>query len=267
LVLGEMCEVITDNYENAISQLTSILKLDTSFTRTEAEWANDENYALEFELGLWSLEALYKLQHSLKASVDSVMEAREKLVAQIIDGPGNRSVALERMCQKYLGEFDSCLVQLTAVNARLERKIELNKRHKEAFSAVLAMRDSRASLHLNRISLSQSSTIQRLTYLTIAYLPMGLMATIFAIPDTQKVVFSNMGVRWFVGAILIMSTATYLVATYLRNILDFIRYPPPYNNKLPPQQKDQPPNMWRWLRASFSGKRKAGANSPSRDIP
>jgi len=167
------------------------------------------------------------------------------------------------MFQKYLGEFDSCLVQLTAVNARLERKIELNKRHKEA---VLAMRDSRASLHLNHISLSQSSTIQRLTYLTIAYLPMGLMATVFAIPDTQRVVFSNMGVQWFIGSILIMSAATYLTALYLRNVLDFIRYPLPDKNKLPPQQKDQPPNMWRWLHklhASFSRQRRDGSD----DIP
>jgi len=38
------------------------------------------------------------------------------------------------------------------------------------------MRDSRASLRQNNISLSQNETIQRLTYLTIAYLPIALMA-------------------------------------------------------------------------------------------
>lgn len=38
------------------------------------------------------------------------------------------------------------------------------------------MRDSRASLRQNGISLSQNETIQRLTYLTIAYLPITLMA-------------------------------------------------------------------------------------------
>jgi len=38
------------------------------------------------------------------------------------------------MCQERLGEFESNLVQLTAVNARLERRIELNTRYKESVS-------------------------------------------------------------------------------------------------------------------------------------
>jgi hypothetical protein len=42
------------------------------------------------------------------------------------------------------------------------------------FSAILAMRDSRTSI-------SQNSTVQRLTYLTIAYLPMSLMAVSIAV--------------------------------------------------------------------------------------
>ena len=57
--------------------------MQTSFKRTEEEWSSNRNLALEFELGLWSLEALYKLQNSLKASVDSLLDAKEKLGAQI----------------------------------------------------------------------------------------------------------------------------------------------------------------------------------------
>jgi hypothetical protein len=38
---------------------------------------------LEFELGLWSLKSLYTLQNSLKSTIDSLLEAKEKLVAQI----------------------------------------------------------------------------------------------------------------------------------------------------------------------------------------
>jgi hypothetical protein len=38
------------------------------------------------------------------------------------------------MCQKYLAEFDGCVVQLTAVNEKLERRIELNSRYKDAVS-------------------------------------------------------------------------------------------------------------------------------------
>jgi hypothetical protein len=36
------------------------------------------------------------------------------------------------MCQERLGEFESSLVRLTAMNARLDREIELNTRYKES---------------------------------------------------------------------------------------------------------------------------------------
>lgn len=85
--------------------------------------------------------------------------------------------------------FDSNLVKLTTVKANLESTIALHSRYKDAvsylhpvnvlldrmlmcdvkLSAVLALRDSRASL-------SQNSTIEKLTYLTIGYLPMAFMA-------------------------------------------------------------------------------------------
>jgi hypothetical protein len=45
-----------------------------------------------------------------------------------------RSEALERMCQVYVGSFESNLVQLTAVYAMLERRISLNTRHEESVS-------------------------------------------------------------------------------------------------------------------------------------
>jgi hypothetical protein len=56
-----------------------------SFERTEEQWSNDRDSPLEFELGLWSLDSLQKLQYSLKASVSSLLEAKEDLMAQIRD--------------------------------------------------------------------------------------------------------------------------------------------------------------------------------------
>ncbi len=91
------------------------------------------------------------------------------------------------MCQEYKGDFEGSLVQLVAAATKLERKINLNLRHEESvrrvrrcmwraqianhpvqFSAVLTMRDSRTSIR-------QNETVQRLTYLTIGYLPITLI--------------------------------------------------------------------------------------------
>lgn len=43
-------------------------------------------------------------------------------------------MALERMCQEYVGAFESSLVELAAENAKLERRIDLNTRYEESVS-------------------------------------------------------------------------------------------------------------------------------------
>jgi hypothetical protein len=110
-------------------------------------------------------------------------------------------------------------------------------------SAILTMRDSRTAI-------SQNSTVQRLTYLTIGYLPVALMAAIFAIPPEQHVLFLPMadhGRSWFVGAILILSITTYTLAVYIGNVLDFFRIPPPKAGGGKKMRSQDPPNLWKGI--------------------
>ena len=53
----------------------------------------DEDPA-EFELSIWSLDALYKLQNNLNAAVSSLRKAKEELTAQIIDVSFNIQTAV-----------------------------------------------------------------------------------------------------------------------------------------------------------------------------
>lgn len=67
---------------------------------------------------------------------------------------------LERMCQEYIAEFENNLLQLIAVNARLDRRIKLNTRYKDA---VCTRRDPRHARRLGRdtncMSCLQSSSV------------------------------------------------------------------------------------------------------------
>jgi hypothetical protein len=107
LALGVMCEKIAEQYTKAIKDFASLLNLDVghilprldcntaetnmrqdiflSEEATWAKWSNDHSSIPQFQLGLWSLEALYKLQNSLKESVSSVLQAKEELILQIGD--------------------------------------------------------------------------------------------------------------------------------------------------------------------------------------
>ncbi|KAF2105395.1 hypothetical protein BDV96DRAFT_592589 [Lophiotrema nucula] len=193
---------------------------------------------------------MYRLRSTLKESIASIKEARELLNTQIKDGPGARSEPLEGKCQYHLETFENKVAGLVSVATKLEEYIELNARYKEAFEAVLTLDDSRASLQQsetslkqsetsieqnkislrqNDLSLEQNVTIQKLTYLTIGYLPMGLMAAIFAIPDEQKVVAKPMGLKWFITGIILLMSITWLLAWKLKPIMQ------------------APRDVWNWL--------------------
>lgn len=148
---------------------------------------------------------LLQIQISLKECVETTQQAKEDLMAQILEDQLNRGPDLERSCQWYLGTFEDQFSRLKAVSYVLDGQIETISRSMDVFSNVSGMVDSKASL-------DQSRTIQKLTYLTIAYLPMGFLAAIFAIPPDQLVTFSGMGLNWFIYAILIMLAATSLAA-------------------------------------------------------
>ena len=118
-------------------------------------------------------------------------------------------------------------------------------------SSILQLNDSHNSIE-------QSRTIEKLTYLTIIYLPVSLVTVspaplpylmpwfdsqfdqaIFAIPDNQQVVYSNMGLAWYIGALFLLVAATGTVAvfpSYLKRalkqigvrLLGCLRFPLPF---------------------------------------
>jgi hypothetical protein len=83
LILGKLCQKMHDEYDRATKTLAEILGLNSSFDRSEREWSQNENSPLEFELCVWCLESLHKLQQGLQASVDSLTTAREELLEQV----------------------------------------------------------------------------------------------------------------------------------------------------------------------------------------
>jgi hypothetical protein len=58
------------------------------------------------------------------------------------------------MCREYLGKFEDNLMQLTAVNVQLNRRIELNTRNKDAVSSRSLSIDAAADKNVSRPLLS-----------------------------------------------------------------------------------------------------------------
>jgi hypothetical protein len=62
-----------------------------------SKWIEDHESIPEFKMGLWGLDALYKLQRSLKESVGSILQAKVELLAQINEVNSH----LPRVCGNY----------------------------------------------------------------------------------------------------------------------------------------------------------------------
>jgi len=101
-VLKIMIQKMTDRYRKDLKKLESVLDLEVCTLlpylhmwptnerqvclKEDAErWSEDREAVRRFQLGLWSLESLYKLQRALKPSIESIREAKEQLSTQIKD--------------------------------------------------------------------------------------------------------------------------------------------------------------------------------------
>ncbi|RWA10509.1 hypothetical protein EKO27_g4575 [Xylaria grammica] len=242
-LLGMLCNKLCKQYRGTIKEFDFIVLSTDAFLLKEGSWAQDDGTLSRFQLILWSLDCLYKFQNSLKSSITNILDAKRELIDQIHEQAANRSPPLQGMCQEYIANFESVVVELTQFNEYLESNIAVAVRFKDALAGTLALRDSRVGLAQNEISLKQNNAIQALTYLTIGYLPLGLMAAIFAIPKEQNVVFQGMGKWWFVGSILILSGITYLVVACLNPIIDFFKFP----SALGSGSREHRPNLWNLL--------------------
>ncbi|KAK3306496.1 uncharacterized protein B0T15DRAFT_142763 [Chaetomium strumarium] len=212
LLLGLLCQEIAKQYNIAVDHLVSI-----DGGRDPTKYANCSGTSVEMlGLVLWCLESSCKLSNSLDETANAVQQARQDLMVQIAEGPGRRSPALENICQEQLAAFETKYLELMAAAVRLRSRVEVSKRQGEAASAILQLNNS-------HISINQSATIEKLTYLTIIYLPLGLVTAIFAIPDTQEVLYSSMGRAWYIGAILIFVATTGTVAYFLKDIVNVFR--------------------------------------------
>ncbi|KAI1772246.1 hypothetical protein F4818DRAFT_180300 [Hypoxylon cercidicola] len=211
-ILGLLCQRMADQYREAMEYFIRFIDIDR-YSIFDGNTLLEGRFSLtQLRLGLWSLESLFKLHNSLESSMRCIEEAAVELRAQIYYGPGRRSESLERMCEKSLEVFERKLGRLVVLNAELDQKIELNNRYKDSLSTILSLEDSKNSMQ-------QNSTIQQLTYLTIGYLPVGLITAIFAIPSDQNVLIPSMGLGGYVASIFGLFILTFMAAMFMGQFL------------------------------------------------
>jgi hypothetical protein len=172
-ILGRLCERMAREYRQLIKEFYEEMDLDGMFSSTylneRSETMRKRNGDAELRLSLWSLEALYKMSNTMATSVQTIDLAISNVKKEVQEGPDKRSEELDDKCHTHLEKLERSFSDLSALQIRMERQVELNMRYSSALSAILALRVSQDSYR-------QNITIQKLTYLTIGCLPIGLSA-------------------------------------------------------------------------------------------
>ena len=218
LVLGHITRGMVRDYNQIIDDFLKETQLEKKMPSyiEDPQRLQQRDADAELRLSLWSLEALNKLSNTVSTSVRIISDAMAEITTEVSKGPGKRSPELEAACRKYLEGLEKSFSDLTAIQTRLGRKVELSTRYSSALQAVLALRASRDSY-------IQNNTIQKLTYLTIGCLPIGLTAALFAVPKEQLVIPEGTGATWFIITVLISFAVIFFIAYYLDSLLRFLR--------------------------------------------
>ncbi|RYP67448.1 hypothetical protein DL771_007226 [Monosporascus sp. 5C6A] len=138
VILGLVCRQITRHYDDAIGEFVHKFKFDNlsaSYLRDSA-WLQGPEAEGQLQLSLWSLEALYKLKNTMALSIHAMEQAKERLHKAIEDVPGTRSEELEKIRLTHEETLEKSLAELTAVQTKLETRVELNSRYSTAPSSL-----------------------------------------------------------------------------------------------------------------------------------
>ncbi|KAH6844634.1 hypothetical protein B0I37DRAFT_433101 [Chaetomium sp. MPI-CAGE-AT-0009] len=229
LFLGLFAQEIEKQYIDAADHLIGNWNLDDNLLGNEIDNFEGKDSVETLNFIMWRLESLHKLQKSLDETVEAVSYAKSELFAQIYDKRTNkRSKGLESVCQEVIEVFESRLLALEAARMRIHHTVDLNRRQRDDTNSdsEIMQTSTIVEFYQNQRAFDQNMTIQKFTYITILYLPAGLMSAIFAIPNEQRVVQEGMGVGWFIFAIALLLTFNTTVAIQLPRILAFFTNPP-----------------------------------------
>ncbi|KAM7197469.1 hypothetical protein V8F20_006614, partial [Naviculisporaceae sp. PSN 640] len=235
LVLGTLAQAMVTHYTNIVDDFLIQTQLEEDKLPSylqDPESLQNRDADAELRLSLWAIEALAKLSNTVSTNVTTLYEALSAITSSCqIESPFStsgtfntnaaggsklRTPELETAIHSYLAPLERAYSDLTALQTRLSRKVDLSTRYSNSLSAILALRASRDSY-------KQNNTIQKLTYITIGCLPIGLTAAIFAVPTEQDVINEGTGKLWFIGTVLISFVVIFAVAYWLDWLLGGLR--------------------------------------------
>ncbi|MCJ1396587.1 hypothetical protein MMC18_009478 [Xylographa bjoerkii] len=207
-LLGSLCERLSAELENGLQSVKSYVELGQNVFLEGYDWEADDAVD-KLRSMLWGLEALKMFDARLAPSLDKIEAACKDLVLKMNREPGKRHSVLDQAYRLELENFEKRHGLLLGVQQKIALKIAQVTSLRDGLSAVTNVQDS-------HIAIKQGNNIRMLTYITIAYLPLGFITALFSMG--HEIVPDDAGSVLFVVLVVVFVFATYCLAFSLDRI-------------------------------------------------
>ncbi|KAE9369730.1 hypothetical protein N431DRAFT_345331 [Stipitochalara longipes BDJ] len=206
ILLGHFSEKLAEEYESILKRLDTIVELGDRVLLQGLEWGTTKAVD-KLKKMLWGLEALRVFDDRLSASLSQIQKAREAMERTI------KQLHVD-LLQEYLNvleEFEKRYGMLSDVQIRTQLKIRQVTGLRDGISAVTNVLD-------NRTTIKQGNNIRILTYITIAYLPLGFVSGLFSINHASFM--DNASNALYAVLTVVFVVGTYGLALSLETIIE-----------------------------------------------
>jgi Mg2+ and Co2+ transporter CorA len=236
IMLGHLCENLAREYEAILEKFDIIAELSVrpsfhcKFSANLVQrdilskgirWEKSEKAVSKLRLMLWSLEALRILGKSVSSALVQIKEAEERMVNKFSRGPGERETDLEREFELVMESYKKRFGQFSSIHTTIDQKSEQITRLRDGKSAISNLEEAIEAVTQSTITVNQGNNIRILTYITIAYLPLGFVVALFALND--NIIPNNGSKTTFIVLMVVFFVATISLATTLKQVEELLR--------------------------------------------
>ncbi|KAK3350290.1 hypothetical protein B0T25DRAFT_457435, partial [Lasiosphaeria hispida] len=221
LLLGHLCEKLASEYGEVLARLDEIMGIgDRTLLEGLEDWWGTVEAINKLKKMLWGWEALRVFNDKLSSSLSQIQRAQaamEHVIKHVRLCTDTQNVDLIQEYNIIIDEFKKRHGMLVDVAEKTQLKIKQVTGLRDGISTITNVVDTQTALADNQTTIQQGNNIRTLTYITIAYLPLGFITGLFSI---QHATFMNQATNWqFAVLIVLFSLCTYLLAFSLDRAL------------------------------------------------
>ncbi|KAK3987693.1 hypothetical protein QBC44DRAFT_117231 [Cladorrhinum sp. PSN332] len=211
VLLGHLCQRLAAEYDTLLTRLDEIMGIgDKTLLRGLEDWWGTAEAVNKLKKMLWGWEALRVFNDKLSSSLSQIQRAQDAMERAIRQHALQHDADLIQETNNILDEFQKRHGMLMDVHDRTQLKIKQVTGLRDGISTITNVLD-------NKTTIQQGNNVRVLTYITIAYLPLGFVIGLYSIQHGTFMNGASNGL--FYGLLVGFSVLTWILAYLLEQAI------------------------------------------------